>query len=387
MVFRRISIVLSALCLAAVVHQPALAQYQVCWGDVHGHTSISDGKGSLDDFFTYARDAAWLDFVIVTDHDFGNTSPWRMPTNQWTLTQTKSDQYTVNGRFVAIAGYEWTSQPKYWTGVAKGVVSERLFPGSPRFFNHKIVYCPAPLDYLFSAKDPAFCTPDLLAAAVREHGGLIHNAHPDAGPEGRDQFDYAPANCLVIANTEMLPNATWYQGTNYQLKGEQTLQSFLKKGRRTGFVGGTDTHDGRPAARTAVLAHELTREGIFDALRHRRNYAIAGARILLDVRINGHVMGEEFEVEGAPRIVVDVKGTDQLKEVAIIRDGKVLRSLHPKTRDLHFEHVDRSMAGSSYYYVRVVQADQDQHGNFSQAWSSPIWVKKNQPSVSPRSKG
>ena len=53
---------------------------RIFWGDVHGHTAHSDGKGTLDEYFTYARDTATLDFVIVTDHDFGNGIPsWSMP--------------------------------------------------------------------------------------------------------------------------------------------------------------------------------------------------------------------------------------------------------------------------------------------------------------------
>jgi hypothetical protein len=31
---------------------------------------------------------------------------------------------------------------------------------------------------------------------------------------------------------------------------------------------------------------------------------------------------------------------------------------------------------NSYYYLRVIQADKDEHGNPSHAWSSPIWVRK-----------
>jgi len=57
-----------------------LAQHQVFWGDVHGHTSHSDGKGSLDDYFTHARDVSKLDFAMVTDHDFGNAATkWPHP--------------------------------------------------------------------------------------------------------------------------------------------------------------------------------------------------------------------------------------------------------------------------------------------------------------------
>lgn len=153
-------------CVLAAVVQPAYGQYRVVWGDVHGHTSRSDGKGTLDDYFAYARDVAKLDFVIVTDHDFGNGPPWRLPKEAWQLTQEEADAYTVDGRFVAIAGYEWTSQPKYWIDMEEGHASERLFPGTPKYYNHKNVYFPGRVDYLFSAKDPAYMTPDLLAAAV-----------------------------------------------------------------------------------------------------------------------------------------------------------------------------------------------------------------------------
>ena len=92
---------LTMLLIIMVMACAATTPYGVYWGDMHGHTSISDGKGSLDDYFTYARDAADLDFVVVTDHDFGNSSPWQMPRETWKPTQEKADEYTVNGRFVA----------------------------------------------------------------------------------------------------------------------------------------------------------------------------------------------------------------------------------------------------------------------------------------------
>jgi hypothetical protein len=354
-------------------------RYHLVWGDMHGHTRLSDGKGSLDDYFRHARDVAKLDFVIVTDHDFGHEAPWRMPQADWDLTQSKADEYTANGRFVAIAGYEWTSQEKYWTDVRTNLVSERLFQGPPRFYNHKNVYLPARVPHLFSAKDPAYTSPDLLAAAVRTAGGLIHNAHPDATAEGRDQFDYRPAAFDVIANTEMWPDLIRYRGTNYPMHGEQTVRGFLDGGGRTGFVGGSDTHDGKPAARTAVLVPALTRAAIFDALRRRRNYAVNHARIGLDFRINGHLMGEEVEVNGWPRIVVKVNGTAPIEEVILVRDGAVIHALQPGKQKVKLDYLDQCFGGSSYYYVRVTQSDRDEHGNKSCAWSSPIWVRQRRP--------
>jgi len=367
-----------AFLFAATMALPSsYAEYKIFWGDIHGHTSHSDGKGSLDDYFTYARDVSKLDFVIVTDHDYGNGKPaWRMPQETWMLTQDKADEFTVDGKFVAIAGYEWTSQAKYWTDVGPNKPSERLFPGAPKFYNHKNVYFPTRLDDIFSAKDTASYTPDMLAAAVRKQGGLIQNNHPDAGPEGQDQWDYSPDHYPVITNTEIRPDTLRHEGKTYPLDSERMVREFLSRGGKTGFVLGSDTHEGQPAARTAVLAKELTRNAIFDALRHRRNYAVSHARIELDVQINGHRMGEEFVTADKPAITVSVTGTAPIAELVIIRDGSVLSRLTPNTPQVKLTYRDESFQQSSYYYVRVVQSDADAHGNPSHAWSSPIWAKK-----------
>jgi hypothetical protein len=351
------------------------AEYRLYWGDTHTH--LSDGTGTPDQLLSCARDSAHLDFVILTDHDFGNGPPWRMSQAAWNQIQDKVEQYTVEGKFVAIAGYEWTSQAKYWTDVGPNKPSERLFPGPPKFYNHKNVYFPARVESLFSAKDPAYHTPDLLAEAVRKHGGLIQNNHPFVfgGNETRDQWEYASRHRDVIVNTEIGPDTSRYQGKTYQLNWEQGLREFLNRGGKTGFVRGTDTHEGKPAARTAVLAEALTREAIFEALRNRRNYAVSHARIELDFQINGHRMGEEIVTREKPEIAVSVTGTAPIAEVAIIRDGSVLHRVTPNMLEVKFTFRDDSFQQSSYYYLRAVQSDADEHGNPSRAWSSPIWVK------------
>ena len=112
----------------------------------------------------------------------------------------------------------------------------------------------------------------------------------------------------------------------------------LIEGGKTGFVRGSDTHDGKPAARTAVLATALTRPAIFEALRHRRNYAVSNARIRLDFRINGHFMGEEIEVHGKPRIVADIQGTDMVEEVVVVRVCRIIRTWKPRTKNVQFEY-------------------------------------------------
>ena len=81
------------------------------------------------------------------------------------------------------------------------------------------------------------------------------------------------------------------------------------------------------------------------------------------------------QLRGKPRIAVSVRGTDTIKELAIIRDGSILYSISPGSKLAKFEYVDDAFEGVSYYYLRVTQSNNDERGNPSRAWSSPIWVK------------
>lgn len=346
---------------------------RVFWGDVHTHTNLSDGKCTLDELLTCARDQVKLDFIILTDHDFGHAAPWRMPQADWNLIQDKADQYTVPGRFVVLAGYEWTSQAKYWTDVPADKPSERLFPGRPKNYNHKCVYFPGRVERIFSAKDAAFKTPDSLAEAVAVQGGLIHHAHPTQKPDCVDQWECQRQHDAVMCNTEIFPDGVWYKGKLYDSGCERAVRQFLASGGRCGFVGGSDTHDRKPQARTGLFADELTRQAVFDALRHRRNYSVFGSRVVLDFRIDGQGMGREVKSPGEPALSVSVVGTAPLREVAVIRDGAILASRKTDSRQVRWEFTDRSFRGNSYYYLRVTQADADEHGNPTRAWSSPIW--------------
>ncbi len=354
---------------------PGTHPLRVFWGDLHGHTALSDGKGTPEDYFRHARYEAHLDFVAVTDHDFGHGPPWRLAETDWQHIQDVADAATGDGTFVAFAGWEWTSQPKYWTGHAGG---EGLFVGEPRNFNHKIVLLAARTPGVFSAKDAATCTPDLLAAAVGRVGGVIHNAHPASGQDGRDQWAYSTANEDLFANSEIGPDTVRWQGKSYAPKMESTVFAFLQAGRRTGFVGVTDTHEGKPAARTAVRARALTRRDVLEALWHRRCWAVTNARIVLDIDVDGHGMGEEVETASNPVILVRVEGTSGLEEVALIRNGRVIRHERSPATHLAFTHVDRKHTAQAcdWYVVRVTQTDVDQQGNPSRAWSSPIWVRR-----------
>ena len=166
-----------------------------------------------------------------------------------------------------------------------------------------------------------------------------------------------------------------------------SVQDALARGLRLGFVGGTDSHRARPGSArtnlsgldaddflggglTCVLAPELTREALFDALRTRRSYATTSVRILLDVRVNGHLMGSEIRGDGEPRtIVLRAAGTAGFARALVVRNGEEVHTQPGSGRLLDFAWRDEQpLEGSACYYVRLVQAD----GHM--AWPSPVWV-------------
>ena len=135
--------------------------------------------------------------------------------------------------------------------------------------------------------------------------------------------------------------------------GGASAQDALALGHRIGFVGGTDSHHAQPGRNTcsmagvdfhdhitggltAVIAPELTREAIIQALRERRCYATTGARMVLDFRVNGHGMGEEFTT-AAPDVAVTARvlGTAQLARLELVCNGSCLHAIRQRSRRRH----------------------------------------------------
>ena len=113
---------------------------------------------------------------------------------------------------------------------------------------------------------------------------------------------------------------------------EWFLREALEKGYRVGFTAGSDDHKGRPGAAppgsgsvgvygglTCIYAVELTREGLWEALKTRRCYGTTGQRILLEVTADGKPMGSAYQATQPPEISVNVVGTAPIERVDIFR--------------------------------------------------------------------
>jgi hypothetical protein len=142
----------------------------------------------------------------------------------------------------------------------------------------------------------------------------------------------------------------------------------LEMGYKLAFEASSD-HISTHLSYCNVLARDLTREGILEALQKRHVYG-ATDNILADVRSGVHLMGDSFSTRALPELKVKLTGTAPFAKVHIIKDNRYVYSTEPKQATVEFTWKDNApTAGKqSYYYVRGEQTD----GKI--VWASPMWI-------------
>src|SRR4051794_11716496 len=247
--------------LRVVEHAP-LRRY---WGDLHGQSGETIGMGSADDYFRYARDAAFIDIVGHQGNDFQITDAF------WEKLNGLTAEFDQPGKFVCLPGYEWSGN----TGMGgdRNIFYRR--EGRPiRRSSHILVQGETSTDAIYTA-DALFRALDGEDAIVIAHVGgryadvkYAHDGRLERAVEG---------------------HSTW--GTV-----EWLLHDAFEQGFRVGVVCHSDDHKGRPGATrpgassfgavgglTCYFMPELTRDALFDGLRRRRHYGTTSPRIFIDL--------------------------------------------------------------------------------------------------------
>jgi hypothetical protein len=274
--------------------------YRLYWGDPHGG-QIADAS-KIPDFFRYARDVAGVHFAGYQRNDHVHSNA------DYALQQQAEREFAAPGRFVPLPGFEWTADPSM--GGHHNVYFRRHDQPMRRNSHQGVA----------DLSDLEADLPHVLDLH-RAYRGTDTLITPHVGGGHADLTYHEPTlePALEISSTH--GSFEWF------------LRESLERGYRMGFVGGSDSHDGRPGADspgyqerryakgslTGLLAEDLTLAGIHEALRARRCYATTGERILLQVTADDHLMGEEFRTGAPPTIAVSVTGTAPLEEVTVFR--------------------------------------------------------------------
>jgi hypothetical protein len=360
--------------------------YALYWGMIHGHTEMSDGTGTLDNYFRQMRDEAAVDFAATSDHDHLGEAP----DSYWRVTCQAVKRWNEPGRFVVFLGYEWAK----WRRNGDGDRNVYYLQDDQPMFRSDDGHYPGP--------------PDLFRALVGRKAIIIPH-HPAGDGNHCDYKDHDVEHerlveihqmrgCYECSAEDGNPLIARPDRPGGRLIEKGYVRNALAMGWRVGFTAGGDDHmgtagtdrphgsDGRTyyAGSMCVLAKERTREAIWEALWNRRVVATSGPRVLLFVDLNGHPIGSTLKASDDPsmsrarRLTVSFSGTAPVQRIDIIRNNKAVYSSDKNafTWDDTTSITDVVMPPAKYcprpfcfYYIRAVQTDGQA------AWASPIWIE------------
>ena len=235
------------------------------WGDLHGQSEETIGTNSAREFYEFARDRAFLDICVHQGNDFQITTPF------WEHLNELSAEFTEDDRFITFPGWEWSGN----TGL--GGDRNVLLMEEGRTI-HRSSH--ALVNDLTDIDSDANSAADLFEVLKDED--CVVFAHI-----GGRYADIKMAHDQRIERSIEVHSA-W--GTF-----EWLIEDALSQGYRVGIMSNSDGHKGRPGAShpgatkfgaygglTCILATELTRAGIMEAMRKRHHYGTTGNRVILE---------------------------------------------------------------------------------------------------------
>lgn len=340
---------------------------RILWGDLHGHSQHSDGTGTPDQYYRYARDVAGLDVSALTDHDHWGMESLDARPLAWQAIRDSVDRFHQPGRFVTLLGYEWTN---WLHGHRHVLYFDEVHSGG-----------------VLSSLDPRYQTPADLWEGLRGQSALTFAHHSAGGPVSTNWL-YPPDPVLEpvteIASVHGSSEAPDSPRPIYDPVPGNYVRDAVGAGYVLGFIGSGDSHDGHPGlvqlsdpggsgGLAAIVSESLTREGVLEALRARRVYATNGPRIWLRVRLGDRPMGSlitsSADDPDTQVLVIDVEADAPIERIDLIRSGHSASIPGEGRLAMHERREIPKLQPGEYHYVRVVQLDG------GAAWSSPIFAR------------
>ena len=295
------------------------------WADLHGQTDNTVGTGSVEEYFHFAHRWARLDIVGHQGNDFQITDQDWHRLNSF----IKQDKYSK--KMVILPGYEWSGNT-----AAGGDHNVFFKEDDPPILRSKHWQVPEqeengltpahPVDKLF---EKLKMLKDYNSIVIPHVGGRYGDVRRYFEPELEPLVEILSCHGIF----------------------EWLLWDALEAGHRVGVVCNSDGHKGRPGAEgpgaghfgvkgglTCVLAPELTREAVFDALKNRCCYGTTGCRMSLTFEADGYPMGAELTADRPVTLQALVHGTAAMESLSIYKGAEEIYQV----RSPEFDSLDAS---------------------------------------------
>ncbi len=232
--------------------------------------------------------------------------------HEWAEFQSVTAAWNRPGTFVAFPGYEWQ--------------------GNGRWGDHNVIY---------RQEGPPIVTAQTLpelyaelrgtdALAVPHHTGYYVGQRAPRWSACDDTISpfaeiYSIHGCSETDEEWVGLRHNSHMGPGV---GGGTYQEALDRGLHLGAICSTDNWTNMPGhwgqGLMACLARDLTRASLWEAFRARRVYGVTGDRMRLTFTCNDAPMGSILPYAAARRIEVQVRGSDAIDRIELLREGRVI---------------------------------------------------------------
>lgn len=310
------------------------------WGDIHAHSTASDGDGPPRMAFDTAR-AHGLHFFALADHD-----AW-LDAEEWSEIGNVAHDTTVDGVFIGLRGFEWSHPSKGHSNVYN----------STTWVSHDV----SGYDTLAGFYAWLAAQPNVVAQFN----------HPAVPPGAFDNFAFNAAASDKIALIEIGNNGD-DQYKTYEPQYRQALNQRWHVAPEIGsdhhgLVWGNDS-----LHRTGIIAAALTTTNVLDALRARRVFATEDANLALALQSNGVWMGATITATPTINFTITARDPDPEPITLELYDNGALVATQAFSNSNVTWNIAATGYGSHYYYVRATQSDGDI------AYTAPIWTSASE---------
>ena len=352
-----------------------IEDYGLYFGQLHAHTNLSDGTGTVGQAFEHAADVPNLDFLALTDHSNSFEGQSGLPSAGTThLGDENAEEVNASwregregarnitaqeGDFVGIYGFEMT-----WSGGAPGHINTFNSEG---FENRNAA--PYKKGDNYEVLEAYYDTLNANPETISQFN------HP--GDTFGDFMDFALYDPVIDNQITLIEvgNGEGAIGSSGYFPSYSYYTRALDKGWHVAPTNNQDNHKGNwgdsNTARSVVLSDGLSEEAIYDAMKNYRVYATEDNDLSILYSLNGNAMGSILDEQEKINITTEISDptdTDGETKVEVIVNGGQTLAEKTFTGGSATVEFDNLSTGYGYYYLRVTQADKNI------AVTAPVWT-------------
>lgn len=317
---------------------------RIYWGDIHNHCGMTYGYGSLENALLRAKEQ--LDFCAVTGHAMWPDMPERCEETNFLI------DFHLNGFKKLYKNWDKIKQVVEEANSNNFVTFHSYEMHSSKYGDHhlvspdpdiELIYADSPQNLMSKIKQRAIMVPHHIAYTPYYRGINWNYFSEKISPI----VEIYSKHGLALNADAPYP----YYHNMGPRDDRNTVYAGLRQGKRFSFAASTDHHAGYPGSygdgKIAVLADQLNRESIWEAINKGRTYAVTGDKIQCEFYADNSPMGSFLHPkDNVISLVYRVVADYEIDKIVLLKNLRPLQIING-------EEYNYRPVNSNHYKIRL----------------------------------